>query len=261
MPPRILDEIHGLGYEPDLHDYRDRIFSVSVAAMDLPVDVAPIDQDFPIYDQDGANACVGFAYKAASQIVLLRVEGKRVSISPHFIWWNARAALGWSQVNAGCRIRDAIKVGNDYGAASSETCPWDPAKFAAAPTMEAYEQAKDHPLFDYAVVQTAHDAKVALAAGMPVIFGTALTESFNLVGRNGGFFVTPDGELIGGHAMVLVGYDDAVRFPGYGAARGGFRVRNSWTERWGDKGYLWLPYVHFDSDAVQDAWVLRGIRE
>jgi hypothetical protein len=257
MPSTFLPNIHGLGYEPDLHDYRDRVFGF-VPSAPLPAFVSPIDDDFPIYDQDGSNACVGFAYKAAAQIVLLNRAGKRTAISPHFVWWNARAVLGWTSVNAGCRIRDAIKVGNEYGAASEGTCPWDPSKYALAPSAEAYDQALDHPAFDYEVINDTQAAKVALVGGSPIIFGTALTVSFDRAGRTG-FFPVPDGDLIGGHAMVLVGYDDAVPFPEWGTV-GGFRVRNSWTERWGDKGYLWLPYKHFDSDAVQDAWVLRGIR-
>ena len=37
--------------------------------------------------------------------------------------------------------------------------------------------------------------------------------------------------LIGGHAMMLVGYD-----------KSNFIVRNSWGDKWGDGGYCYVPY-------------------
>lgn len=39
-----------------------------------------------------------------------------------------------------------------------------------------------------------------------------------------------------GHAVALVGYDDA---------RGAFKLRNSWGASYGDKGYAWIPYDEF----------------
>jgi len=41
---------------------------------------------------------------------------------------------------------------------------------------------------------------------------------------------------VGGHAMCIVGYDDA---------KGAFKVRNSWGEYWGDNGYVWIAYDAF----------------
>ena len=50
-----------------------------------------------------------------------------------------------------------------------------------------------------------------------------------------------------GHAMVIVGYDDAGydRYNGDGA----FKVRNSWSEAFGDGGYWYLPYSIIDDVA------------
>jgi C1A family cysteine protease len=39
-----------------------------------------------------------------------------------------------------------------------------------------------------------------------------------------------------GHAVALVGYDDA---------RGAFRLRNSWGADYGNNGYAWIPYDEF----------------
>ena len=42
-----------------------------------------------------------------------------------------------------------------------------------------------------------------------------------------------DAAKFGWHAMVIAGYDDR---------RQAFRLVNSWGQRWGDRGYLWLSY-------------------
>ena len=42
----------------------------------------------------------------------------------------------------------------------------------------------------------------------------------------------------GGHAMVVVGYDDTK----YGGA---FEIMNSWGSSWGNSGFIWVPYDDF----------------
>ena len=56
----------------------------------------------------------------------------------------------------------------------------------------------------------------------------------------------------GGHAMVIVGYDDAgygKYKDGAGAFAGAFKVRNSWSDTFGDGGYWYLPYSIVDGVA------------
>src|SRR5215212_2830280 len=48
----------------------------------------------------------------------------------------------------------------------------------------------------------------------------------------------PSGKPFGGHAMVINGWDDDL---------GAFRIKNSWGYDWGDRGFAWLPYSHFDA--------------
>lgn len=256
----LFYEDHGLGHLPDLFDYRDVVFSAPlVPGASLPLFVAPVDGDFPIYDQHQDNACTGFAVKEAAEIVLAQA-GVHVALSASFLWWLGRLVLGWTSINAGCSIRDVIQAGNRFGFASESTAPYTPGTHIVPPPAEAWEQAADHKAFDYASVETTLAAKQALVLQKPVVFGTTLTESFDDASRNGGFFPSPAGRPIGAHAMTIVGYDDDVPFPTWGT-KGGFRVRNHWRRTWGDGGRCWMPYVHFNSLAVSDAWVLRGIRK
>jgi C1A family cysteine protease len=52
-------------------------------------------------------------------------------------------------------------------------------------------------------------------------------------------------ELVGGHAMTIVGYDLNKKL---------LLVRNSFGEDWGLDGYCWMPF-EFVNDNVWDSWI------
>lgn len=55
--------------------------------------------------------------------------------------------------------------------------------------------------------------------------------------------------VVGGHAVVGVGYDDAQRR---------FIVRNSWGTGWGLQGYFTMPYDYLaNSHLSSDFWTVR----
>ena len=43
-----------------------------------------------------------------------------------------------------------------------------------------------------------------------------------------------------GHMMLIIGYDDDEA-----NGNGAFRILNSWGEKWGDNGKLWIKYNDF----------------
>jgi C1A family cysteine protease len=60
-------------------------------------------------------------------------------------------------------------------------------------------------------------------------------------------------KVLGGHAVTLVGYDDT---------KGTFKVRNSWSAKWGDKGYCYFPYDYItDSNLCSDFWTVQKIND
>lgn len=53
-------------------------------------------------------------------------------------------------------------------------------------------------------------------------------------------------DLVGGHAVCAVGYDDEKK---------SVLVRNSWGDDWGEKGYCWVPYTYIkDPNLSCDMW-------
>jgi C1A family cysteine protease len=59
-------------------------------------------------------------------------------------------------------------------------------------------------------------------------------------------------EVVGGHAVLVVGYDDAQKR---------FIVRNSWGSEWGMGGHYTLPYDYIvNPDLATDFWTIRLVR-
>ena len=55
--------------------------------------------------------------------------------------------------------------------------------------------------------------------------------------------------VIGGHAVLAVGYDDSSAT---------FQIRNSWGSDWGDGGYFTMPYSYVtDPNLCADFWTIR----
>jgi C1A family cysteine protease len=89
--------------------------------------------------------------------------------------------------------------------------------------------------------------KSYLAQGRPIAFAAPLGNRFR--SWNSSSVLSSDYGASFGHAMVLVGYDDA---------KGAFRVRNSWGTDWGDNGSIWVDYDYFVKDFCAYAFVAQN---
>ena len=87
------------------------------------------------------------------------------------------------------------------------------------------------------------------------MFGFTVYESFesDAVAQTGNMPMPNSAEqVIGGHAVLAVGYDNEDRV---------FIVRNSWGEGWGDAGYFYMPYAYLlDDNLADDLWTIRVVQ-
>ena len=98
---------------------------------------------------------------------------------------------------------------------------------------------------------TLERAKAFLAAGFPLVLGFPVSREIS--GEPDIPYSTRPGGIRGGHAVLVVGYDDQRRI---GSQRGSLLIHNSWGDAWGDGGYGWLPYAYVTHGLAVDLWTL-----
>src|SRR5262249_2807264 len=84
----------------------------------------------------------------------------------------------------------------------------------------------------------------ALADGFPVAFGFPVISGLELGGERVPIPTERD-SIVGGHAVLAVGYDRAERT---------VTIRNSWGPWWGKEGYGRLPYDYVERELARDFW-------
>ncbi|HET9933843.1 MAG TPA: C1 family peptidase, partial [Polyangiaceae bacterium] len=127
------------------------------------------------------------------------------------------------------------------------------AKAVQKPSNDAYGEAEQYRVLAYSrVPQSLVQMKGCLAAGFPFTVGFSVYESlYDADGEPKAHVPLPGGDdgLLGGHAVLAVGYDDHTQ---------AFKLRNSWGVKAQEKGYFYLPYSYLtNSDLADDFWTIR----
>jgi C1A family cysteine protease len=209
----------------------------------------------PVYDQGLLGSCTANAIGGAFEFELLKQKEEDFMPSRLFIYYNERVIERSVEEDSGAQLRDGMKTLANQGVCPEPMWPYVLSQFATKPTPECYAEAKKHLGVTYMrVAQDVPEMRGCVAAGYPFIFGFTVYESFesDAVARTG-TIPMPESEerTLGGHAMLVVGYDNPKRL---------FLVRNSWGAGWGKKGYGTMPYAYFTStDLSADFWTLRAV--
>jgi C1A family cysteine protease len=251
-------------WRPDLPDYRDHLYLKVVKPMATPdtIDLRP--QCSPIVNQGKIGSCTGNALAGAIEFVEkqeLKTKSKPASevfatrfaaVSRLFIYYNERALEGTTTQDAGGRLRDGVKTLTNLGVCRESTWQYKQTLLFNKPTVTAFKEALQHCISEYLKVQTLVEIKQCLAQGYPVAFGFSVYESFESpeVARSGQMPLPAANEqMLGGHAVLAVGYQDATQT---------LIVRNSWGTEWGDNGYFYMPYAYIEKlKLAQDFWTIR----
>jgi C1A family cysteine protease len=207
-------------------------------------------QQAPIYDQGQLGSCTAFAIAKGLRESLQRKNGEeQLPLSALFQYYETRARLGSVNQDSGGTITDGVAVLKEVGAAPDTAWPYDIAKFKLKPPAQAYSAAGSHKIHESTQLASLDDVKSAIASGQPVAFGFLVYRSMMSVGANGVMPMPKPGEkVLGGHAVLAVGYDDEKKQ---------LIVRNSWGEKWGDHGYFYMPYEFVTEDNTADFWTAK----
>jgi len=210
----------------------------------------------PVVDQGELGSCTANAIAVALQFDQMKQKLADVFLpSRLFIYYNERVMEGTVNEDAGAMIRDGIKSVSKEGAPHETLWPYVIAKFKTKPSAAAYKDALKHRAVLYQrLTQTIDQLKGCLSAGYPFVFGFSVYESFETqaVAKTGKVpMPKPKEKLLGGHAVLAVGYDDSLKR---------FEVQNSWGTGWGDKGYFTIPYDYLtDSNLADDFWTIKQV--
>jgi C1A family cysteine protease len=240
------------GWIPDRPDVRDMPFKAATTApsVALPQTVDLRIKCSPVEVQGNLGSCTSNALAGNIEFLEKPIDGIFVNVSRLFIYYNERLIEGTECFDAGAFIRDGIKTLVSQGYCFENTWSYIEKNYNVEPPHNAYEEASNHKITSYRRMYSVQDMLSCLSEGYPFVFGFSVYESFESdeVTKTG-IVPMPDytETLVGGHAVVAVGYDMVSQR---------FICRNSWGEGWGDKGYFTLPFLYMSSLA-SDFWTIR----
>ncbi len=278
---------HGLGWIPDVPDFRDYTEGTEeVKAILRPTGVRadrgaaakgkkrvgpPAEVDLrewasPIEDQGQLGSCTAQAGAGVIEYYERKSFGRHIDASRLFLYKVTRNLMK-VKGDTGGHLRTTIGAMVIFGVPPEEFWPY---------TDKEQEFDKEPPAFCYAFAQNyktilyyRHDPpgssraqvlgrlKTYLAAGHPAMFGFTVYNSIEQAGTTGKIpFPSAHERIEGGHAVVTMGYDDAMKIRNRtgGETTGALLIRNSWGSGWGEKGYGWLPYEYLARGLAEDFW-------
>lgn len=239
------------GWKPDRPDHRDRRFRASLVEVPTSVDLRLFCP--PIEDQGALGSCSAHASTSAMEF-LYKKAGLPLSpaFSRLFVYYQTRVAI--EQLSAaddsGVPLRAVMKALRTFGACLEPTWPYDMERFASAPGAEALMEGFRHRILQYTSVEGLGGVKACLAEGFPVVGGFSVPQNaMSEECLRTGVIRFPGKEtILGGHAVMFVGFDDV---------RAHLTFHNSWGTEWGDRGYGYLPYQFVQEGLVEDLWTIR----
>lgn len=238
----------------DKQDMRDKIYYASTIMQpsQLPKSVDLRKDLSPVVDQGELGSCTANAIVSGLREYLENVTKQTFKpLSRLYLYWWERFVVGTVNEDSGAYIRDGMKILKKLGSPPETDYPYEISNFTNRPSPKSIIEGISYRISEYRRVLDLNALKVALAEGLPVVTGINVYSSFESdVVAQTGIVPMPDlkkDQLLGGHAVLAVGYDDSKQQ---------VIMRNSWGEDWGDKGYFYLPYKYFtDSNGyVTDMW-------
>jgi hypothetical protein len=201
-----------------------------------------------LYDQGKIGSCTAnalcsiFEYDATNGF-----KGSRL-----FLYYNERIFINETEKDEGAFIEDGIKALKIYGLCSEKDWEYKIENVFIKPPKEIYIKAKNNFLIEAININNnLKTIKEWLNKNEPITVGIAIYSNFmSFTATKTGMITKPSKSdtFIGGHAVVICGYDDFKQL---------FILRNSWGDYWGDNGYFYLPYDYItNTNLCNDLWII-----
>jgi hypothetical protein len=202
-------------------------------------------------DQTEYGTCVAWASAYAARTIAESVALNRKSqtetsqnvFSPVYVYRTIRPDD--PECQRGAQIHWALDLMKDSGAVKM----LDIERATDFPRVDLshYRESRKYPIADYVTLFSREDkskpalvtrtVKKSLTEGKPVIIGMNTPDSF-FEAKEAWTPMENPGSFYGGHALCVIGYDDKKN-------GGAFEIINSWGRKWGNGGFIWIPYTAF----------------
>ncbi len=207
-----------------------------------------------IRDQGKHGLCVGFAGAGTKNIQEINdnnyVDG---GFSPLFLYTLCKQIDGIPN-EEGTYVRSALKSLKNVGIIPENDIPYSlliDVKKLPEITEDQKIKASDYKISTYAQVDKTNINEIKKAIKIsPAMAGVLVCSNF--INSEQGFIDSPAGTIMGGHAIYFAGWDDNLTYTfANGKTKKGFFIfANSWSEKWGDKGFGYIAYedMNWQSD-------------
>lgn len=235
------------------------------AGMDPELDLRNFCSE--IEDQGSLGSCTACAAIGLVEYYEKKAFGRYINASKRFLYKVTRNILKWTG-DTGAFTRSTMGAMVIFGVPPEDYWPYDIDGFDIEPNAFCYSFAKEYQTIKYLRLDPPNFSrdslliriKTNLMANIPAMFGFTVFQSIWEVDNSGHIpFPDPAERVLGGHAVVAVGYKDDIDIKNpinEEITTGALLIRNSWGKEWGEKGYGWLPYKYVIEGLAIDWWTI-----
>ena len=211
-------------------------------------------------NQGAQPSCVGWASGYGARTIAYAVKNNwknnkttinQNAFSPSFVY-NQIKSVGDNNCTRGSYIADAMKLMNNTGILKKNEFAYTSTNCTTKPTSYGIQKAKNNKILTFERLarwdnpyNLVAKVKKALANKNPVVVGMF---KYGKLSGYGELWTPPSSPSGGGHAMVVVGYDDNKH-------GGAFEIMNSWGTQFRNGGFFWVRYNDF-KNYIKTAYVL-----